>query len=206
MAADDWFRNSIWNDEVETLFYQKLERARSQKHQYMVIQASYLKDGFPKVTLRLIDEYFESREDKFHDAQAYCIQANANVSLSKIDCAIEAFKAALSRESEFPNLQTTAYLDYPLLVAINQVEAEYAQATEILIEFKSRIMFPLDKFLWHASLALIENSAEQAKLALEAAKVKRSGFRFHQDVGLVGLEYKSLVKDLCKLAKLRRWL
>ena len=60
-------------------------------------------------------------------------------------------------------------------------------------------MFSLDKFKWHASFALINNDPEHAKLALDAAEVKRSGFKYHQDVGLVGDEHVNVIKVLCEI-------
>ncbi|KZN48590.1 hypothetical protein N475_06060 [Pseudoalteromonas luteoviolacea DSM 6061] len=39
----------------------------------------------------------------------------------------------------------------------------------------------------------------EANKALHAAKVKRSGFRFHQEIGLVGKEYEKTIKRLCKI-------
>ena len=67
-------------------------------------------------------------------------------------------------------------------------------------------MFPLDKFKWHAAKSLIHHSLREpadsrrhAALALEAAKVKMSGFRYHQDLGLVGEEHKDTVASLRKI-------
>lgn len=37
MSSEDWYRNEIWNDEIEEAFFKKLSRARSQKSQYLKI-------------------------------------------------------------------------------------------------------------------------------------------------------------------------
>jgi tetratricopeptide (TPR) repeat protein len=199
MSSDDWYRNNKWNDEIEALFYEKLKRARSQRDQYIIIQASHLSESFPLISLQLIDEYFEKRKDKFDDARAYLAQSIAFMKLGDIDKAMEAYRAILKREEEFPNHQTTAYVDYPYIVATKAIESEYQNVLSVLTKHHSRLMFPLDKFKWHASFALINNDYEQAVLALDVAKVKRSGFRFHQDVGLVGKEHVNVIKVLCKI-------
>jgi tetratricopeptide (TPR) repeat protein len=199
MSSDDWYRNNKWNDEIEALFYEKLKRARSQRDQYIIIQASHLSESFPLISLQLIDEYFEKRKDKFDDVRAYWAQSIAFMNLGDIDKAMEAYRAILKREEEFPNHQTTAYVDYPYIVATKAIESEYQNVLSVLTKHHSRLMFPLDKFKWHASFALINNDYEQAVLALDVAKVKRSGFRFHQDVGLVGKEHVNVIKVLCKI-------
>ena len=102
-------------------------------------------------------------------------------------------------KDEFPNHQTTAYVDYPFIVATKAIESEYKNVISVLNKYQCRLMFPLDKFKWHASFALINNDCEQATLALDVAKVKRSGFRFHQDVGLVGKEHANVIKALCEI-------
>jgi hypothetical protein len=199
MSSDDWYRNNEWNDEIEVAFYEKLRRARSQRDQYIVIQASYLSDSFPLISLRLIREYFETRTDKYEDVRAYSARSCAFMSLGEIDNSMKAYRAVLKREDEFPNHQTTAYVDYPYIVATQAIETEYKNVVDVLNKYQCRLMFALDKFKWHASFALINNDSQHAKLALDAADVKRSGFRFHQDVGLVGKEHANVIKVLCKI-------
>jgi hypothetical protein len=199
VSSDDWYRNNTWNDEIEALFYEKLKRARSQKYQYIVIQASYLTDSFPVISLRLVNEYFETRTDKFEDVRAYWAQSLAFMTIGEIGKSMESYRAILKCEDEFPNHQTTAYVDYPYIVATKGIASEYQNALSVLIKYQSRLIFPLDKFKWHASFALINKDCEHATKALDVAKVKRSGFRFHQDVGLVGKEHVNVIKALCKV-------
>lgn len=200
MSSDDWYRNKDWNESIEEHFYSKLKRARTQRDQYLVIQALTLADNHPKVTLRLVSEYFESRRDQFDDVRALLAKANAYFALNDLDKCIAAFKEVLGREREFPKHQTGVYLDYPYLVATRKLDHEYANAIAVLDEHIGRLTFPLDYYKWHASKALINNDGLEAQKALDAAKVKRSGFRFHQDVGLVGKEHETTIKHLCKIS------
>ena len=199
MSSDDWYRNEDWTKSIQEHFYSKLKRARAQRDQYLVIQALTLTDRHPDVSIRLVDEYFESRKDQFDDVRALLAKANAFLSLNDIERCITTYKEILQREIEFPNHQTGAYLDYPYLVATQKLESEYANALDVLDKNVDRLTFPLDYYKWHASRAIINNDALEAKKALDAAKVKKSGFRFHQDVGLVGKEHEKTIKHLCKM-------
>lgn len=200
MSSDDWYRNKDWNESIEEHFYSKLKRARAQRDQYLVIQALTLADKHPKVTLRLVDEYFESRKDQFDDVRALLAKANAYFALNDLETCIAAFKEVLGREREFPKHQTGVYLDYPYLVATQKIESEFSYALDVLNDHVDRLTFPLDYYKWHASKALISNDGFEAKKALDVAEVKNSGFRFHQDVGLVGKEHQETIKQLCKIS------
>jgi hypothetical protein len=200
VSSDDWYRNKDWNASIEEHFYSKLKRARTQRDQYLVIQALTLAGSRPDISLRMVDEYFESRTDQFDDVRALLAKANACRALNDLDGCISAFKEVLVREREFPNHQTGVYLDYPYLVATKKIENEYSNALEVLNEHVDRLAFPLDHFKWHASRALINSDGAEAQKALEAAKVKKSGFRFHQDVGLVGKEHEKTINHLCKIS------
>jgi tetratricopeptide (TPR) repeat protein len=200
VSSDDWYRNKEWSDEIEENFYSKLKRARSQRDQYMVIQALSLTDTYPEVALRLVEEYFDSRTNPFDDVRALLARANAYISLEDFNNAIAAYRAILARENELPNHQTGAYLDYPYLVATQQIKGEYENAVNVLNEHAGRLALPLDYFKWYASFALINQDGSYASKALDAAKVKRSGFRFHQVIGLVGKKYEKTIKQLCKIS------
>ena len=179
----------------------KLKRAR-RKEQYLRIQASTLSAIEPEVAISLLEYYFTLADD-FDHAQAYCDYASAYLALGKTEKALESYKAALTREIEFPKLQTDAYILYPLIIVENKLELMYAAANDVLEEHKDRLMFPIDYFRWYAAKAIIESkigSKECASIhavnALESAQIKTSGFRFHQNQGLVGKEYQGVVNEL----------
>lgn len=200
MSSDGWYRNEDWNESIEEHFYSKLKRSRTQRDQYLVIQALTLASKHPEVSIRLVGEYFESRKSQSDDVRALLAKANAFLALNDIESCIFTFKEVLGREREFPNHQTGVYLDYPYLVATQKIEHEYANALDVLNEHVDRLTFPLDYFKWHASKALINNDGSEAQKALDAAKVRKSGFRFHQDIGLVGKEHEKTIKHLCKIS------
>ncbi len=201
--ATDWFRQGEWNKRIEQEFFAKLARARTQRDQYLVIQALTISQLVPTVALRLVDLYFGTKKNNFEDVRALSAKADAYLALSQTELAIEAMKSILAVEKARPNYKTTKYVDYPFLVATQHISSEYHEALAVLDERKSDLIFPLDKFKWHAAKSLIhhsllelDDSRRHAALALKAAKVKMSGFRYHQDLGLVGEGLKDTVASL----------
>lgn len=201
MSSEDWYRNEEWSDEIANKFFEKLKRAR-RKQQYLRIQACIIASTGPDVALSLLKQYFALNDD-FDHAQAYCGMATAYVAKGEIENAINAYGKALERESAFPNLKTDAYIRYPMLIVENKLIKLYQSASEVLDAHKESLMFPVDHFRWHAAKAIIvaaiggkEHAAEHVRMAFEAAKIKKSGFRFHQSLGLVGKEYKGMVNEL----------
>ena len=200
MADDSWFRNSDWNEEIALAFEQKLNRAR-RKSQHLRIQACTLASAKPQVALELLDRYFALGDD-FDHAQAHVDRATAFLALGQLDSAFQAYEAALERERVFPNLRTGAFLDFPYQIAINGAADRFDQAMAILSGTESQLMFPVDRFKFHAAKALILANSDlpaarsAAKLALGAAASDKSGFRYHPSVGLVSERH---VQALSKL-------
>jgi len=197
----DWFRNTTWNESVERAFDEKLRRAK-RKEQYLRIQACTLARSYPEVALKLLDRYFELPDD-FDHAQAHVDRATALLSMDRVEDAIASYEAALAREAAFPKVQTQAYLDLPYLIATRAIRAHYDGALELLQRHEARLMFPVDRFRWHAARALIAADLKEpeiarlhAEQAIEAAGHEHSGFRYHPSVGLVTAEYDTVVRKL----------
>lgn len=208
MGRDDWFRNRSWNPEIEATFMARLRRARD-KPQYLRIQASYLIGVAPEAALRLLAHYFQLGEH-FDHAQAHVERARAYITLGNLDAALNSYEAALQRERAYPQLQTRAYLDFPLLIVMRRVSELYSRALEILDATQSRLMFPIDHYLAHGIRALIldewgkrEEARKSAALALAAVSETQSGFRYHQDVGLVPTTNDDLASRLETIAQTR---
>ncbi len=190
MSKDDWFRNKEWDDEIAATFEVKLRRARS-KEQYLRIQAGTLKELRPDVTHILLDEYFKL-PDQFDAAQAHVDRAGAYLTQGKVSDAILSYESALNREIVFPNLKTGAYVDLPFLVATHKITDQFDRALDLLLQHKSRLMFPVDHFKWNAAHALIAETrndanaaCQYAKAAMDAASRQSSGYQFHPTIGLV---------------------
>lgn len=206
MSEQDWFRNHEWNAEIEEKFFAKLARTRSQYDQYLVIQALTISKTIPNTALKLVERYFAMKKGNYEDIRALSARAHAYLALDELPLAVEAMKQILAIERERPNHKTTMYVDYPYLVATKGVESEYQTALATLSERVTDLMFPLDIFKWHASKSMIcfalnerELAKEHAGLALDSAKIKKSGFRFHQSLGLVGNDHKATVSKLHRI-------
>jgi len=207
MSREDWFRNKKWDAATEAHFDEKLRRARD-KAQYLRIQASHLQDTDPKAALALLDRYFALGKH-FDMASAFLSQAEAHLRLGEQEDALRSLERALQRERDFPNVKTQAWSRFVLLVAERKLEALYDIALQVLQEnpLSSR-SFPVDGFLWNAAFALIadatgqrKHAAETAAKALEFAALTQSGFRYHDDVGVVGAGYDELKKELHRLVR-----
>ncbi|USH03828.1 tetratricopeptide repeat protein [Grimontia kaedaensis] len=201
MSSEDWYRNEEWCEEIEINFFENFKRAR-RKEKYLRIQACTIASTEPDVALSLLEQYFELNDD-FDHAQAYCDMATAYIAKGEMENAINSYSKALERESAFPNLKTDAYILYPLLIAENKLTKLYQSANEVLEEHQKRLMFPVDHFRWHAAKAIIssgsgnnDQAANHASQVFDAAQIKKSGCRFHQNLGLVGKEYKGVVNEL----------
>lgn len=201
MARDDWFRSTTWNDQIEAAFNSKLERARK-KDQYLRIQAHTLIETHPEVTLHLIERYF-NQECRFFDASALDDRAKALARLGRLDEAYGAYESALKVESEFPGHKTTAFVDYPFLVATERAKQKYQTALEVLSHRAKDLAFPINKFRWNVAQALIfrdlgqlEESRGYAKAALEASALRHSEFQKHRSLGLVDEKDTSWIREM----------
>jgi len=156
----------------------------------------------PEVALSLLERYF-TLDDRFDDAQAYVDRANAYISLSRFEDAVSSYEAALSREEEFPNLKTQAYVELPYLISLRSLEAHYERALQVLQAYQSRLLFPVDHFKWHAASALIavarkDNpvARKHARNALDSASKDHSGFRYHPTIGLISDAHNDALQRL----------
>ena len=205
MGRDDWFRNTSWDGDIEAAFFKKLSRARD-KAQYLRTQASYLASTHPNVALRLLDQYFALGEP-FHQTPAHVTRAYAYAALGDIDAAILSYDCALAREKAYPNSLTSAYLDLPSLIVATQRREHYDKAMRVLIEHKTRLAFPFERYTWHGLLAILLQDrgqvldAKQAAItALDAANATHSGFHNHPRIGLVADTTDTFGRAVMKIA------
>jgi len=139
-----------------------------------------------------LDQYFTLGGD-LEQAGAHFYRARAHVALRNVDAAVLAFEAVLAREDAVPNFRTWAFHELPVLIAIERMSARYDRAIQVLVKHKDWLTFPVQLYQWHGALALILHEQGQtleaeneAKQALEAAKMTHSGFQHHPNLGLVG--------------------
>lgn len=190
MGKQDWFRNKVWNPAIEVDFQQRLRRARN-KSQYLRVQAYYLAESYPQVTLDLLDQYF-ALGDRTDLALALVHKARAHYALGDVNAAISSYEEALERERQFPHVKTHAYLEFVRLVIKVRAAHLYPRALEVLDFNRGLPMFPVDRYLANGARALLlhesgrtDEARSAADLAMAAAQEVESGFRYHKNLGLV---------------------
>jgi hypothetical protein len=206
MAANEWFRNTSWNEVIASAFESKLKRSRD-KSQYLCLQAHHLTHTHPSVALDLLERYFLLGKESFH-AAAYVNRATAYLALRDTEAAIQSYEHAINHELTHPGHITSARLDLPYLIAVENLAEHFNRALVILeLAANSNLVFPVWRFMFHASNAILlahrkslDAARAEARLALEAASLDQSGFRHHPKLGLVSDKHNralSRLRGLC---------
>lgn len=190
MTGGDWFRNEDWNPQIEADFRERLGRARK-KSQYLRIQALHLAGRHPAVALDLLDTYF-SLGEHFDAAMAHVQRARALIALDRGAEALASYEAAIAQERQRPSYRPLAGVEFATYVAEHRIERMYARALAVLDDERGPLAFPIVRYRAHGARALFlhhfgreAEARESAELALAAAAETRSGFSYHQDLGLV---------------------
>ena len=200
MAAEDWYRNREWNDQIETAFLTKLRRARD-KSQYLRIQASYLQSTNPEVALHLLDDFFKLPANP-EIAQAHLQVAEIQLALGNLKSALTSLRSALEAERLGNCHKTDAWVLFAELTLEHEIEPQYDEVLKLLRE-QQFVILPYQHFIRHAATAIIsekrglfEAAKANAQQAIQVAKQDNSGLRSHPDVGLVDGEYPEIMQNL----------
>lgn len=207
MTDDRWFRNPVWNARVEREFERRLALSRSQRPQYLKIQAGHLTERHPRVSLALIERYFETGDDLFV-AEIHGSKARALLRLGRLEDALASYVAALDHERLHGEILTQAYLDFPCLVGVRRARAYYDRAMETLRETRARPTFPVERYRHAGARALLHSERGEpdaarvaAREALDAARAERSGFWRLPSLGLVKTTRDRFGRRVVRLAR-----
>ncbi len=201
MGRDDWYRRTTWTESDRAKFWARIGRCRrrSNKAQYLRIQASALKeiglvDEASELFRRVLTEYPEPIELALVHHQL----GNCLLTIGDVDGALNEFRAAVIAERNYPNMRTGAWLAFGRLVAETERRDLYDEFLHYLAEnkaartFDAKLSFPVDRYSLSATLAIINRdrgdlttAKEFARQALAAANASNSGFRYHPALGLV---------------------
>lgn len=210
MKNTDWYNNRTWNTSIEKEFFDKLSRARSNKYQYLYIQAAKLADKYPSKSLALFEYYFDGRTDYYFDAAAFAYKAKAHISLNQVDKAIAAFEASLSSLATHGGIDPSADLHYPFFIASHELTQHYSRALEIVTNIKHEPLLLWAKFKYYAALAILSHESGALNMstrqyidnAIAAYEQQTSGLPYHQKVGVVLFgEYSKIIKRLRLMIK-----
>ncbi len=212
MSNRDWFRKTTWTKVDGDDFESRLRRARrDNRAEYLRIQAGHLAESrLYSEAIELLDRMICEYPERTQLAPAQSQRGQCFDAMDEPQRAADAFLAALDEERTFPNVQTRASFEFPVLVAERGLTAYFARALEVLDRDSAIPVFPIDRYQIAAARALIsaqsgdlDTARDLARIALDVADVKHSGLRYHRALGLVPSD-DSLRESLEKLAKTHR--
>jgi hypothetical protein len=196
--SEDWFRNDRWDAAEEKAFFSRLKRQRGRvkKGQIARAKATQLEaSGDPRrvrVAVALLTRILKLWAGEADIALCHWQLARCHLVLDDVDSALREFELALEREQEVPKYLTGAWSDFAQLVVTRKLREHYGDVRRLLQNRDKFFIYPADRFVAHACLALIarENGAkgvarEEAEQAL--AEIERPH------------ENKSLIRDFDKL-------
>ncbi|KLI64926.1 hypothetical protein [Aurantiacibacter marinus] len=177
----EWYRNTDWNEEIEAMFFAKLEKARSQRDQYIVLQAHHISQSHPKVALRLIDLYFDTRTDDFDDGRAHRVAAAAQFASGGYVQALDNYLKLLKGQEANEDIYVGSPLEFAFLTARFRSDGHYDAALEQLagLEQPSE-KEPEPRFRYCAASALI--TSETGRDPANALAMARSALDMPQEV------------------------
>ncbi|MCC7352324.1 MAG: hypothetical protein IT330_01100 [Anaerolineae bacterium] len=148
-----------------------------------------------RASLTLLDMMIKEHPDATDLALAYQQKAECLLALDDETGAIVYFREALQAEKKRPNVITSAALRFSWMVVERGLTPLYDEALAGLQDYieRSRVMvFAYEHYILNAVRAVITEergyhdlARKLAQLALDAAALEHSGFRYHPKVGLV---------------------
>jgi tetratricopeptide (TPR) repeat protein len=176
----DWFRRKTWTKTDEEEFFAKLGRARKHNRaQYLRIQAYELVGTNDKKLLTVAETLLNKILTDFPNNKLE--RSSTFERLGKIyklrndfEKALEYFQKSLDFEREFPNVITTAYLEYSETVVRAEKTELYDKVYELLIGKINEVSlkFPSENYIIYSVLAVISEfngNFDQAKIYSELA-------------------------------------
>jgi len=177
----DWYRRKTWTKTDEEEYFAKLGRARKDgQAQYLRVQAIELIETKDKNLLsvaetllnKILTDYPENRIEK---SQTYNSLGEIYKLRENYETALEYFQKSLDFEKEFPNVITTAYLNFSETI-IRAEETELYDKVEKLLTGKIRentLEFPIQDYIIYSIMTVIadyKGDLEQAKIYADLAE------------------------------------
>jgi len=219
MSKDDWFRNTNWNDQIESEFEAPLNCSRGDYHkaQYLRIQASYLLNSTKKTLQEKGIEYMERVIKNYPEEHSSTILGNEqlgdyyleNGSFSKAE---KYFRIVVEHYYSKNRSGTTGIADLKLCQTILESEQSdkydyaYKIATEKFEKTGGNLMMNNNKFYYANLMAQLaykmdrkDEASEFAIAALKLSKITEPQFTRHKSVGII----KAKTEQLKRLEKIK---
>ncbi len=211
--ADDWYRRKTWTPKDREEFFAKLQRSRGafNKAQYARIQAYELvttrtPEAYP-AALELLDMILAEWPAGAELAAVHHQRAGCFLALGDVPRAVDAYQQVFQAQRACSGHLTGAPLDFGWLAVTVPLPELYDEALAVLDEFPYGA-FPVSRYRASAIHALIfddrgkpEKARNCARIALEEAAARHSGFRNHATLGLVETPDERVHTRLQALAK-----
>ncbi len=176
----DWYRRKTWTKTDEEEYFAKLGRARKDSRaQYLRVQAIELIETKDENLLsvaetllnKILTDYPENQIEK---SQTYNSIGEIYKLRGNYETALEYFQKSLDFEKEFPNVITSAYLNFSETVICAEKTELYNNIENLLKEQlnKDTIKFPIQNYIMYSVLAVIseyKGDNEQAKIYADFA-------------------------------------
>ena len=211
--ADDWFRRKTWTPKDREEFFARLRRSRGAFHkaQYARIQAYELLTTCTReaymAALELLDMILTEWREDSQLASVYHHRAECFLGLGDVARAVDSFRQVFQTQRVHKSWLTNAHLDFGWLAATIPLPDLYDEALAVLGEFTHGMVFPVNRYRASAIHALIlaargqrEQAQGYARVALQEASARHSGFRYHATLGLVETPDERVHERLQKLA------
>jgi hypothetical protein len=210
MANDNWYRHTVWNEEIERDFEARLKRSRGSfnKAQYMRIQASYLLNSPDKknqlVGVSLMERLIKNfPTEELSIIFGYEQLGDFYLKQNNYDKAEQFFRLVADHyQDKKTRSGTSAIADLKLAKTIlrsNQVD-KFDEVYQLVSNYPtSELIFNNDKFYYaelRAQLCDTMNKKEEAKefarIAIELSKIVKPQLKRHKTVGLAKASEKQL--------------
>jgi tetratricopeptide (TPR) repeat protein len=212
MSKDDWFRNTDWNDQIESEFEARLKRSRTNynKAQYLRIQASYLLDSsLTKIQKRgiqfmerLINDFPEETFSTIHGHEQLGDFYLKNEDYQKAE---KHFRIVTDHYHSNTRSSTTGLADLKLseTILLSNQEDKFQEAYELSTskfdETGGRLMLNDQKFYYATLMANLclrmgksEEGSEYANSALQLSTITEPQFNRHKTVGIIEADTNTL--------------
>ncbi len=169
----DWYRRKTWTKTDEEEYFAKLGRARKDgRAQYLRVQAIELIETKNKNLLsvaetllnKILTDYPDNRIEK---SQTYNSLGDIYQLREDYKTALEYFQKSLDFEKEFPNVITTAYLNFSETVVRAERTDLYDEVENLLIEKinKDTLKFPIQNYIMYSVMTVISEFKGNRKQA-----------------------------------------
>ena len=177
----DWYRRKAWTKTDEEEYFAELGRARKEgRAQYLKIQAieliktknKYLLSIAEALLNKVLTDYSDNRIEK---SQTYNSLGEIYVLKEDYETALDYFQKSLDFEKEFPNVITTAYLNFSETVVRTEKTEYYDKVYNLLTEKINEVglKFPTQNYIMYSVLSVIsefKGDLRQSKIYADLAE------------------------------------